>query len=176
MNIPKNHHTFFISDVTLIYHTWQHFWYLGLDESMTNLDKLRQADILVALNTKEACSRHNKQKYDDIPDYKWGDLVMIRNFDKKSNWDAKYIPNFRIVHLICSRQWEVSHPTGRFKKVNVCDVHRILPSHQIVSSVPDEQVFGGRGKYINDPHILKEVAIIDAFLQDPFCHIRIKCK
>ena len=103
-----------------------------------------------ALNTKEACSKQSKQIYDYVPNYKIGDLVMIRNFDKKSNWHTKYIPNFRIVHLIGSRQLEVPNATGRLRKVNVCDVHKILPSDQIVSSIADEQVFGRRGKYIND--------------------------
>ena len=59
--------------------------YLGLDEGMIHLDKLRQADILADLNTKEDHSKQSKQKYDDIPNYKIGDLVMIRNFDKISN-------------------------------------------------------------------------------------------
>ena len=63
-----------------------------------------------------------------------------------------------------------------FRKVNVCDVHKILQSDQIVSSIPDEQVFGRRGKYINDPYILKEVAITDAFLHENFPHIRNKYK
>ena len=49
---------------------------------------------------------------------------MIKNFENKSNWDAKYIPNFRIVKLIGARQLEVSDPTGRLRKVNICDVHR----------------------------------------------------
>ena len=110
----------------------------------------------------EALSKQSKQKYDDIPNYKISDLVMIGNFDKKYNWDAKYIPNFRALHLIGSRQLEVSDPTGRIRKVNVCDLHKILPSDNIVSSMPDEQVFGRRGKYIDDPCILK-VVIIDAF-------------
>ena len=48
---------------------------------------------------------------------------MIKNFEKKSTWDAKYVPNFGVVHLIGSRQLEVSNPTGRTRKVNVCDVH-----------------------------------------------------
>ena len=51
--------------------------------------------MLAALNTEEACSKQNKEKYDDILQYKIGDLVMIKNFNKKSNGDAKYIPNFR---------------------------------------------------------------------------------
>ena len=55
---------------------------------------------------------------------------MIRNFDRKCNWDAKYILNFRIVCLIGSRQLEVFDPTGRLRKVNVCDVHGILPSNK----------------------------------------------
>ena len=50
--------------------------------------------MLAALNTKETHSKHSKQKYDDVPNYRIVDLVMIRNFDKKSNWDAKYMPNF----------------------------------------------------------------------------------
>ena len=66
---------------------------------------------------------------------------MIRNFDKKSNWDTKYVPNFRVVCFIGSRQLEVSVPTGRIRKVNVCDVHKNLPSYQIVSSIPDKQIF-----------------------------------
>ena len=118
--------------------------------------------MLVALNVKEAHSKQSKQKYDDIPNYKIGDLVMIRNFDIvmitnfdiKSNWDAKYAPKFRAVCLIGCRQLEVSDSNGRIRKVNVCDVHMILPSDHIVCSIPDEQVFGRRCKYINDPHIL----------------------
>ena len=101
---------------------------------------------------------------------------MIRNFDKKSNWDVKSIPNFRNVWLIGSRQLELSNATRRLRKVNVCDVHKILPSDQIVSSIPDKQVLGRRGKYINDQHILKEVAIIDALFNENFPHIRIKHK
>ena len=67
---------------------------------------------------------------------------MIRSFDKKSTWDVKYIPNFRVVCLIGSRQLEVSNATGRTIKVNVCDVHKIVPSDHIISSILDDQVFG----------------------------------
>ena len=88
----------------------------------------------------------------------------------------KYTPNLRNVQLIGPRQLEVSDPTARLRKVNVCDVHKCLPSDYIVSSIPDEQVFGRKGKYINDPHILKEVAIIDAFLHENFPYVRIKPK
>ena len=105
--------------------------YLGLDEGMICLDKLRQGYMLAALNTKEPHSKKSKQIYDDIPNYKIGDLVMIRIFKKKSYRDAKYVPNFRVVHLIGSRQMEVSDPTARIRKVNVCDVHKILPSGHI---------------------------------------------
>ena len=38
------------------------------------------------------------------------------------------------------RKVEVSDPTGKLSKGNVCDVHKILPSDTIVSSIPDEQV------------------------------------
>ena len=40
--------------------------------------------MLTALKTKEACSKQNKENYDDIPQYKIHDLVMIRNFDKQN--------------------------------------------------------------------------------------------
>ena len=150
--------------------------YLGSDKGMICLDKLRQAYMPTALNMRESHSKQSKQRYDDVPDYKIGDLVMIRNFDKKSTWDAKYIPNFRVVHLIGSRQLEVSNPTGRIRKVNVCDAHKIVPSDHIISSVPKKQVFGRRGKYITDPRILKEVVIIDAFLHEQFSQGRIRQK
>ena len=140
------------------------------------LDKLRQAYTLSDLNTKETHYKQSKEKYDDIPHYKIGDLVMIRNFDKKSNWDTKYIPNFKIVWLIGPRQLEVSTQNGRLRKVNVCDVHKILPSDQIVSSIPDKQVFGRRGKYINDQSILKEEVIIVTFLHENVPHVRVKHK
>ena len=38
--------------------------------------------MLAALNTKEAHSKQNNDKYDDVPEYKIGDLVMIKNFNK----------------------------------------------------------------------------------------------
>ena len=101
---------------------------------------------------------------------------MIRNFKKKSTWDSKYIPNFRVVHLIGSRQLEVSDPTGRIRKVNVCDAHKIVPSDHIISSILDEQVFGRKDKYIDDPRILKEVMIIDAFVHENFPQVRIRQK
>ena len=78
--------------------------------------------------------------------------------------------------LIGSRQLEVSDPTGRITKINVCDVHKILQSDHIVNSIPDELVLGRRGKYINDPPVLKEVAVIDVFLDENFPHARIKQK
>ena len=70
---------------------------------------------------------------------------MIKNFYKKSNWDAKYIPNFRIIRLKGPRQLEVSDLTGRLQKVNIYDMHKILPLDLIISSIPDEQVFGRKG-------------------------------
>ena len=74
---------------------------------MTHLDTLWQAYMLAVLNTKEAGSKENKDKYDDIPQYKIGDLVMIKNLNEKLNWDAKYIPNFRIIRIISPRECEV---------------------------------------------------------------------
>ena len=82
---------------------------------------------------------------------------MIKIFDIKLNWHAKYIPNFRIITLIIPRQLEVFNPTARLWKVNISHVHKILPSHFIINSIPDKQAFGRKGKYINDQCILKEV-------------------
>ena len=88
---------------------------------------------------------------------------------KQVIWDAKYAPNLkRVVKLIGTRQLEVADPTGRLRKVNISDVHKILPADFIVSCIPDEQVFAMKGKYINDPCLLKEISVIDAFLQDCF--------
>ena len=139
--------------------------YLGLDVGVICLDKLGQAYTLAGLNTKEAHSMQTNETYDDIPQYKIDDLVMIRNFDKKSNWDVKYIPNFRIVRMIGPRQLEVSDLTGRLRKVNICGVHKILPSDYIVSSILDEQVFGRNGKYINDPCIVNQNQITPFLLK-----------
>ena len=150
--------------------------YLGSDQGMICLDKLRQAYMLASLNMRAAHWKESKQKYDDVPSYKIGDLVMIRHFDNKSNWDAKYIPNFRVVCLIGSRQLEVSDPTSRIREVNVSEAHEIVPSDHIVSSIPDEWAFGRKGKYIDDPRILKWVAIIDAFLHENFPQVRIRKK
>ena len=41
--------------------------YLGSDEGMNCLDKLRQAYMLGALNTREAHSKQTKQGYDKVP-------------------------------------------------------------------------------------------------------------
>ena len=99
---------------------------------------------------------------------------MIKNYDKKSNWDAKYVQNFWVLRLVGTRQQEVFDPTGSLRKVNTCDVHKVLPSEFIVSCIPDEQVFARKGKYINDPCTFKEVMVIDTFLQDNFTDIRFR--
>ena len=49
-----------------------------------------------------------------------------------------------------------------------------MPSDQIFSSIPDEQVFGQKGKYINDPRIIKEVTIIDVFLPEEFHQVKVR--
>ena len=40
--------------------------YLSSDEDKTCLDELRQTYMLAALNTREACSKQNKETYNDI--------------------------------------------------------------------------------------------------------------
>ena len=51
--------------------------------------------MLAALNTKEAHSKQQCNKNDNVPCYKIGDLIMIKNFGKKSTWNTKYVPNFK---------------------------------------------------------------------------------
>ena len=58
--------------------------------------------MIAALNMRGVQSKQAKHKYDDVPSYHTGDLLMIKNFDGKSTLDAKYIPNFRKVCLIGS--------------------------------------------------------------------------
>ena len=89
---------------------------------------------------------------------------------------CKYVPNFRIVKCIGTRVLEVSDPTDRLRKVNVSDVHKILPADFIVSCILDKQVFARKGRYINDPCALKEVSVTDAFLQDYFPDIGPRCQ
>ena len=45
--------------------------------------------MLAALNTREAQSKQPKHKFDDVPNYHVGDLVMIKSLTMKSTWDAK---------------------------------------------------------------------------------------
>ena len=49
---------------------------------MTHLNKLRQTYMLAALNTKKAHSKQKHDKHNDIPQFKIGDLIMIKNFEK----------------------------------------------------------------------------------------------
>ena len=91
---------------------------------MTHLNKLWQTYMLVALNTKEASFKQKCDRHDNVPKFKIGDFIMIKDFDKKSTWDAKYVSNFREVKLIGTRQLEVSDPTGGLRKVNIPDVHK----------------------------------------------------
>ena len=79
---------------------------------MAHLDKLRQTYMLAALNTKEAHSKQNEDKYDYIPHHKNRRLVMIKNYDKKLNWKTKCMPNFRVIRLVGKRQLEVSDQTS----------------------------------------------------------------
>ena len=61
------------------------------------------------------------------------------------------------------------------RKVNVCDAHKIMPSDHIVSSILDKQIFGQRGKYINDPRAIN-VVIIHTFLHEEFPQVRVRQK
>ena len=45
---------------------------------MTHLDTLRQKNMLATLNTKGEYSKQNRDKYDAIPQYKMGDLIMTK--------------------------------------------------------------------------------------------------
>ena len=150
--------------------------YLGSDEGMSCLNKLRQTYMLAVLNTKESCSKQKCGKHDNAPQFEIGGFIMINNFDKKSNWDAKYVFNFRVVKLIGTSQLEVPDPTGRLWKVNSSDVHKIFSTKFIVSCLLDEQILARKGKNLNDPHILKKVSVIDASLHECFPSIRLRCQ
>ena len=50
---------------------------------MICLEKLQQVYMLAILNTNEAHSKQNLDKDEDVPQYKLGDLDMIKNFDKE---------------------------------------------------------------------------------------------
>ena len=150
--------------------------YLDSEEGMTYHNKLQRTYKLPALNTKKAHSKQKHDKHDEVPKFKTGDFIMIKNFDKKSTWDAKYVPNFRIVRLIGTRQLEVSDSTGRLRKVYISEVHKILHADFIVTCILGEQIFVRKGKYINEPCILIEVLAIDAFLQDDFPDIVPRCQ
>ena len=76
---------------------------------------------------------------------------MIKNLNKKSNWDAKYVSYYKVIKLTANRQLEVSDPIGRLRKVNISDIHKILPADFIASDIPDKQLFTRKSKYINDP-------------------------
>ena len=130
--------------------------------------------MLAALNTKEAHSRQKHDKHNDMPNFKICDLILIKNVDKKSNWDAKHVPDFRVIKLKGTRQIEVSDQTGKLQKVNISDVHKILPADFIVSCIPNKQDFPRKGKYINDPYIMNEVSAIDAFLHEYFLDVRLR--
>ena len=61
------------------------------DDIKLSLENVPPADI----PQLEENSKQSKQKYDDVTNYKIDDLVMIRNLDKKTNLDAKYVPNLK---------------------------------------------------------------------------------
>ena len=75
---------------------------------------------------------------------------------------------------LCSRQLKITNLTSRLRKVNICDVHKFLSSDFIINWIPDEKVFGKKGKHINDPQVLKEVSVIETFLQKNFPNYRIR--
>ena len=109
--------------------------------------------------------KHILKKHDYVPQFNIRDLIMIK----------KYVPNFRVVRLTGTRQLEVSDQMDRLQKVNISDAHKNLPTDFIVGGLPDEQIFARKGKYINDPHILKELLVIDIFLHECFPNLWFKC-
>ena len=100
---------------------------------------------------------------------------MIKNFGKKVELGCK-LSSKLYSSKTTGYQTEVSDPTGRQRKVNISAIHKILPADFIVSCIPDEQIFARKGKHIKNPHILKEVSAIDAFLQDYFPYVGHRCK
>ena len=109
-----------------------------MDEGITHPNKLLQTYMLPVLNTKEAHPIQICDKHNDIPEFKIGVLIMVKNVYRESNWDTKYVPNFRVIKLIGMRQLEFPDLTDRLWKVNILDIHKILPADFIVSCIPDE--------------------------------------
>ena len=56
--------------------------YLHLDKVMIHLDKIRQAYMLAGLDTNDAHPKQSKDRYDNAPEYKIRDLIMIKNLNK----------------------------------------------------------------------------------------------
>ena len=62
---------------------------------MTCLNKLRQTYMLTAFNTKEAPSKQKCDKYDDVPQFKIGDLIMIKISTKSQTGMQNRYPSFQ---------------------------------------------------------------------------------
>ena len=63
--------------------------YLGVDEGMTDLDKLWQTYMFAAVNTKEAQSKQKCDKHNKKPKFKISNLILITNLDKKVKLGCK---------------------------------------------------------------------------------------
>ena len=88
------------------------------------------------------------------PQFQVGDMVLIKNHNRDSPFNTKYIPSYRIVKLINEHAADVQYTMGKIKRVNLNDVHLMFPSEYILSHLPDNKTFGRIKKYTNHPDIM----------------------
>ena len=67
--------------------------------------------MLAAVNLKRARERQPRKTTIEIPKFKVGDLVLLKNH-KEQIWDTIYIPNLRIFKCINDRANDLQHPSG----------------------------------------------------------------
>ena len=81
-------------------------------------------------------------------------MALIKNHNRDSPFDTKYIPSYRIVKLVNEHAADVQDAIGKIRRVNPSDVHLMFPSEYILSHLPDNQTFGRVKKYTNHPDIM----------------------
>ena len=107
--------------------------YIGKTSSMMPLKMLREAYMIAAVNFKKAQDRQLGKKVKDIPEFKVGDLALLKNHKKSHPLDAKYISNFRICKDINDRVYDLHDTPGNRHEAYVVDIQLLLPVQCLVS-------------------------------------------
>ena len=82
------------------------------------IEMLREAYILIEINLKRTRDRILRMKTKDLPKFKVGDLVLLKN-NIKQNWDARYMPHFCIWKVNNDRAYDLQDPTGHVRCATV---------------------------------------------------------